>query len=120
MSYQDIIPLVLTEIIGDFGYKVFANKGGILPLATGTIGYIGVIYYLIRSLQGSTILVFNAAWDGISSVIESIAAFVFLGERFTNYSEFIGIIFILFGLVLMKIPVSRNKEFVFPKIFGIM
>lgn len=44
MSYQDIIPLVFTEIVGDFGYKVFANKGGILPLATGTIGYIGVIY----------------------------------------------------------------------------
>jgi uncharacterized membrane protein len=46
MSYQDLIPLVLTEIVGDFGYKVFANQGGVIPFATGTIGYVGVVYFL--------------------------------------------------------------------------
>ena len=29
MSYQDLIPLILIEIVGDFGYKEFANKGGL-------------------------------------------------------------------------------------------
>jgi hypothetical protein len=48
MSYQDLIPLVLTEIVGDFGYKIFANQGGLIPFATGTIGYVGVIYFLIN------------------------------------------------------------------------
>ena len=120
MSFQDIVPLVFTEIVGDFGYKVFANNGGVIPFATGTIGYVGVIYYLIRSLQGSTILVVNAAWDGISAVVESIAAYLFLGERFTSCSEFFGICFILLGLLLMKIPTLRKKEFVFPRIFGAM
>ena len=45
MSYQHLIPLVLTEIVGDFGYKVFANQGGVIPFATGTIGYVGVVYF---------------------------------------------------------------------------
>ena len=50
MSYVDIGALCLTEIIGDFGYKEFANKGGIKNFAVGTVGYVGVIYFLIKSL----------------------------------------------------------------------
>jgi hypothetical protein len=42
MSYQDIGFLILTEIIGDFGYKKFADNGGITNFAVGTTGYVGV------------------------------------------------------------------------------
>ena len=40
MSYQDLIPLILIEIVGDFGYKEFANKGGLKNFMVGTVGYI--------------------------------------------------------------------------------
>jgi multidrug transporter EmrE-like cation transporter len=119
MSYQDLIPLVLTEIVGDFGYKVFANQGGITSFATGTIGYVGVVYFLIRSLQGSNVLTINAAWDGISCLVESIAAYIILGERLENQHEYIGIIFIILGLLTLKIPLLRKNKFHFPKIFGL-
>jgi multidrug transporter EmrE-like cation transporter len=118
MSYQDLIPLVLTEIVGDFGYKVFANQGGLLPFATGTIGYVGVVYFLIRSLQGSNVLTINAAWDGISALLESIAAYIFLGERLEYHYEYIGIILIILGLLMLKIPLLRKRKFHFPKILG--
>ena len=49
MSFQQIITLSLVEIIGDFALKEFANRGGLLPLAMGICGYIGVIYCLIIS-----------------------------------------------------------------------
>ena len=45
MSYLDIGSLCLAEIVGDFGYKEFANKGGIQNFAIGTTGYIGLIYF---------------------------------------------------------------------------
>ena len=48
MSYQELLPLIFAEIVGDFGYKEFANKGGIKNFAIGSVGYVGVIYYLIR------------------------------------------------------------------------
>lgn len=35
MSYQDISALIITEIIGDFGFQKFANDGGIAPFAVG-------------------------------------------------------------------------------------
>jgi hypothetical protein len=118
MSYQDIIPLVLAEIVGDFGYKEFANKGGFSSFFTGTAGYIAVGYFLIRSLQGSTILTVNSAWDGISTIIENIAAYIFFGERFENWNEYLGMILIVVGLLFMKIPATRKEKFVFPELFS--
>lgn len=117
MSYQDIIPLCITEIIGDFGFKEFANNGGFTNFATGTIGYIGVIYYLIRSLQGSQILLVNAAWDGFSALIESIAAIILLGESFDDPYKYLGIGLIILGLFFLKLPVINEKKFILPKLF---
>ena len=117
MSYIDISLIVLTEIIGDFGYKKFADNGGINNFAIGTVGYIGVIYLLIRSLQGSQVLVVNAAWDGVSALFESIAAIVVLGEKFDDPWRYMGIVFIILGLFLLKLPVVNPHKFVFPKFF---
>lgn len=117
MSYVDLTLLIVTEIIGDFGYKKFADKGGVANFMTGTVGYIGVIYFLIRSLQGSQVLLVNAAWDGLSALFESIAAFIVLGERFDDPMKYVGILFIVLGLFFLKLPVVNTHKFVFPKFF---
>jgi multidrug transporter EmrE-like cation transporter len=115
MSYADIGLIVITEIVGDFGYKKFAENGGMKNFAIGTIGYIGVIYSLIRSLQGSQVLLVNAAWDGLSALVESIAAIVILGEGFDDPCKYLGIVFIILGLFLLKLPLVNTHKFVFPK-----
>jgi multidrug transporter EmrE-like cation transporter len=115
MSYQDLLPLVFSEIIGDFGFKKFANAGGVTNFATGIVGYIGVIYFLIRSLQGSTILLVNPAWDAMSALIEGLAAIIFLGETLDEPIKYVGIAFIITGLFCLKIPLNRKQKFVFPK-----
>jgi multidrug transporter EmrE-like cation transporter len=117
MSYQDLVPLISTEIVGDFGYKEFANKGGFKNFMVGTLGYIGVIYYLIRSLQGSNILFVNGYWDGLSGLFESIFAYVILGERFEDPIQYAGVVFIIIGLFFMKAPLKRKNKFMFPKMF---
>jgi multidrug transporter EmrE-like cation transporter len=115
MSYIDIGLLSLAEIVGDFGYKEFANKGGLYNFSIGTFGYISVVYCLIKSLQGSSILLVNAAWDGISALIESIAAIIVLGEKFHDPWRYLGIIFIIIGLFFLKLPVVNEHKFIFPK-----
>jgi len=117
MSLLQILTLTTVEIIGDFGFKEFANKGGIIPFSIGTLGYIGVVFSLIMSLQNSSILMVNAAWDGISGIMESIAAYFILGERLESKWQYLGILFISFGLYLLKIPIKKEKPFVFPKFF---
>jgi len=118
MSAPEIILLSVVEIIGDFGYKKFADTGGILPFAIGTIGYIGVIGMLIVSLQNSSVMMVNGAWDGISGLMESMAAYLFLGERFHDPIQYLGIMFIALGLYFLKVPPSKKKSFVWPKIFN--
>jgi multidrug transporter EmrE-like cation transporter len=118
MSFLDIGTLTICEIVGDFGYQYFANNGGFFPFAIGTTGYIGVVYYLIKSLQGSSILLVNGAWDGISAIIESVAAMIFLGQRFESIYQYVGLTFIILGLFFLRIPITRKKEFKFPSMFG--
>lgn len=115
MSYAEITSVALAEIIGDFGYKAYANNGGIGNFAMGSIGYIGVVFFLIRSLRGSTVLLVNSAWDGISALIESIAAMVVLGERLADPQQYIGIFLIIAGLFFLKIPMEREHMFFLPK-----
>jgi multidrug transporter EmrE-like cation transporter len=116
MSLPQIISLSIIEIIGDFGLKQFANQGGILSLSIGILGYIGVVGMLIVSLQNSTILMVNGAWDGISTLLESIAAYFFLGERLDNYLQYFGLLFIILGIFLLKIPLTKNHPFHIPKL----
>jgi multidrug transporter EmrE-like cation transporter len=103
MSLPQIFALSTIEIIGDFALKQYANKGGLRNLAIGIVGYVGVVAMLIVSLQDSTILMVNGAWDGISTIIESLAAFVILGERFDNIWQYVGLIMIASGIYLLKI-----------------
>jgi multidrug transporter EmrE-like cation transporter len=114
MSLPQIVTLSVAEIVGDFALKEFANKGGVLPLSVGIAGYIGVVYYLIVALQGSTVLFVNGAWDGISALMESIAAFIFLGERFHNPLQYVGLGLIIVGVYLLKIPSHKDAAFHFP------
>jgi len=114
MSLQQIIGLSLVEIIGDVALKQYANEKGLVYLGVGIVGYIGVVIMLIISLQDSTILLVNNAWDGTSSLIESMYAFFILGERFEHYLQYFGVIFITLGLYLLKIPHSKKHAFHIP------
>jgi len=117
MSVPLLVALSCVEIIGDFGLKSFANDAGLAYLGVGIIGYIGVISILTYSLQGSSILLVNNGWDAISSIMESLAAFIFLGERFDHYMQYVGIVFIILGIYFLKIPWKKDKPFHMPKLF---
>ena len=106
MGLYTIGLLSISEIFGDFALKKFANDGGMKHLGYGILGYAGVIFFLIASLKGSNIMMVNAAWDGISALIESIAAYVILGERFSDPNQYIGLGLIVSGLFFLKIPLE--------------
>ena len=92
----------------------YANEGGWHYLATGVVGYISLVILLIIALQGSTILLVNNAWDGASSILESLFAFFILGERFDNYLQYLGIVMIIGGMSLLKIPWKKSHSFHIP------
>ena len=98
----NIIALCVTEIVGDFGYKNYARTGSLQGFSQGSLGYVGVIYFLIKSLGQGNVLWVNGLWDGMSGIIESVAAYVILGERLHHWYQYVGIIMTSVGLVLLK------------------
>jgi len=118
MSIPQIFALAAVEIVGDYGLKEYANKGGWHYLATGLVGYISLVILLIIALQGSTLLLVNNAWDGASSILESLFAFFILGERFDNYMQYVGIFMVIGGMLLLKIPWKKTHSFHIPSLKG--
>jgi multidrug transporter EmrE-like cation transporter len=114
MSLLRILGLTLIEIVGDTGAKNFSNQGGLFNLGMGITGYIGIFMMLIYSLQGSSLLVVNNAWDGMSSLISSLYSYFILGERLQYTYQYLGIVFIIGGLLLLKIPIFNENEFKMP------
>jgi len=104
MSLLDVTIMSLSEIVGDFGFKNVARLGfgNVQGWMAGISGYIGVIYFLIRSLRVGNVLYTNAAWDGVSAIIESLAAFFIMGERLTNPFQYMGLGLIIAGLFSLK------------------
>ncbi len=116
MSLSQILGLSLIEIIGDTGVKNFSNNGGLFNLGVGISGYIGIFIMLIISLQNSTLLVVNNAWDGINGLLESLYAYFILGERLEYSFQYLGLIFIIGGLWLLRIPLIKKNTFKWPKL----
>ncbi len=92
----------LAEIVGDFGWKNFANKNSLATFSTGTIGYLGVIYFLVKSLRGSSVLFVNGMWDGISAILSSLFAIFIMGERLGSWVQYSGLLLIILGTFLLK------------------
>lgn len=102
MSLADITLMSLSEIVGDFGFKGVARGGGLGNWAAGLGGYVGIIYYLIRSLRVGNVTYVNGMWDGVSAILETIAAYVLFGERLNSVSQYVGLVLIIAGLFTLK------------------
>ena len=90
------------EIYGDFAFRFYAQTNSNGWLFQGIIGYIGVVYFLIQSFRYNNVLYVNNMWDGASSIIESIAAYVLLGDRLKKPTQYVGIIMIMLGMYLVR------------------
>jgi multidrug transporter EmrE-like cation transporter len=102
MSLLDLTALSITEIIGDFGFKAFAKTGGAMNFGQGMIGYVGVVYCLIKSFKVGNVIYVNGMWDGISTVLETIAAYLILGDRLNTKTQWIGLGMLIVGIIMVR------------------
>ena len=101
-----IVLLSIIEIYGDFSLRFYAQTNKLFWLGHGVVGYIGVIWLLIQSFRFKNVLYVNGMWDGVSGITESIASYVFLGDRLESTSEYLGLLLIIAGVALMKGTIS--------------
>lgn len=99
----NLVLLCITEIFGDFQLKFFARGNQLSNLGGGLLGYLGVVFFAIRCFKDANVLWVNGMWDGISAILESIAAYVILGERFNTWQQYAGLAIIVLGIFLLRV-----------------
>jgi multidrug transporter EmrE-like cation transporter len=102
MSLQDIVILSVVEVFGDFNARWYAQTNKPVFLAGGVLGYLGILFYLIKCLRTRNVLYVNGMWDGISTIVESIAAYLVLGDRLTKPEQYVGLGLVITGLLLLR------------------
>ena len=102
IGFINIIILCFVEVYGDFALRFYAQTNNIKWLVHGCVGYVGVVYFLIQSLRFNNVLYVNGLWDGMSGLLESVVAYYVLGDRLEKSSEYIGLLFIIAGVFLLK------------------
>jgi multidrug transporter EmrE-like cation transporter len=102
MGFTDILLVSVAEIFGDFSLRWYAQSNAPSYLWGGILGYVGVIYYLIKSFRSDNVLYVNGMWDGVSSIVESVAAYVILGDRLERPLQYVGLLMTIAGIYLLK------------------
>ena len=102
MSLLRVGILSVLEVFGDFMLKRYATLGSLSSLGLGVMGYIGVVAALIWSFHTGNVLIINGLWDGMSALIESLAAYFILGDRLESPSQYAGLMLIIVGVFLLK------------------
>lgn len=107
--WTNLIMLCLVEVYGDFKFKAYArlpNNGNIsdgVPLfIQGCVGYMGVIYFLIRMLRYKDVIWVNPMWDGGSALIETLFAYFMYGERLKYPINYAGLALVVVGLFMLR------------------
>ena len=102
MGFTDIAIVAAVEIFGDFQLRWYAQTNLLKHLVQGIAGYIAVVFFLIRSFRSDNVLYVNSVWDGLSSIIESVAAYYYLGDRLKSTHQYLGLVMTIVGVILLK------------------
>lgn len=106
-GFANVVLLSIIEIYGDFNLRWYAQTSQLTFLLQGLLGYVGVVIFLIRSFMYGNVLYVNGLWDGISGIIESAAAYYYLGDRLENTQQYVGLIMTVAGVALMKLAKGK-------------
>ena len=101
--FVNVFLLSVVEIYADFALRFYAQTNKFTYLVNGVLGYAGVVFFLIRALRTDNVLYVNGLWDGMSGLVESVAAYVILGDRLKNGQQYLGLLFVVVGIALMKL-----------------
>lgn len=101
MSLLNLTALSIAEIFGDFKFKNYAKTDDFGSLVQGIGCYFVVIYFLIKAFRDGNVIYVNGMWDGLSALVETLAAYYILGERLNSIDQYFGIVLICVGIIVL-------------------
>ena len=103
-----ILSMAFIEFLGDASLKLYTRGGSKVYLLGGILAYAIMVAALVYILKISNVAFMNLEWDGLSTILETLLAFLVLHETLSNSSQYAGMVFIILGVILLnrgKVPV---------------
>ncbi len=92
----------LIEYFGDSSLKYYARTSELKYLFLGTNFYLVIVGMLVYILKYINVSYMNLAWDGSSAILETLLAFILMGERLNNTVQYLGGVFIIIGMICLN------------------
>ncbi len=102
-AFYYVLLVVISEVLANFNLKWYAETNLSKYLGISVAAYAGVLFFLFKAFQIDNVLYINALWDGLSGLVQGLAAYVFLGDRLKNSQQYVGFLFIVTGVVLLQL-----------------
>ena len=80
------------EIFGNAHFQKYSNSNRSKDCLLGILGYIGVIYFLIKSFGHGNMLWVSTIWQSMVILLSATFAYFYLGERFHHPVQYMGIV----------------------------
>jgi multidrug transporter EmrE-like cation transporter len=91
------------EFIGNMSFKTYARSNELNYLIIGAVAYFLMVKLLIETLRTSNLMYANGMWDGVSTILETVLAFILLRETLSNGYQWSGLGFIIVGTFLLNV-----------------
>jgi len=103
MALVNVLAMSCAEIFGNCHLKFFAESGNSTKhnLALGIIGYVAVLFFLVRSFTHANMLYVSALWEGMITILGAAVAFFILGERFKHPIQWVGLVLAFIAVVMV-------------------
>jgi hypothetical protein len=95
MTILYVLAMTLSELFGNTHLKWFAQNGKHEHLLLGIAAYLSVIIFLVQSLTHESLMWTCIMWEAMIVVGGALTAYLFFGEKFTHWIQWLGIMFAL-------------------------
>jgi multidrug transporter EmrE-like cation transporter len=102
MTIFNVAMMSAAEIFGNVHFQNYSSNNKVRSLVLGFLGYLGVIYFLIKSFGHGNMLWVSAMWEGMIIILGSTVAYFYLGERFDHPIQYFGIFLGLMSLICVE------------------
>jgi len=101
MSLVHVFAMSCAEIYGNTNLKLFTESNHHGHLMSGILGYVGVVFFLIKSLMSGGLMYVSVLWEAMITILGSLVAYFYLNERFEHWVQYLGIVLALLAAVLV-------------------
>jgi multidrug transporter EmrE-like cation transporter len=101
-AFYYVLAVVVIEVVANFNLKWYATTNATPYLLGGLVSYVGVIWALIQAMSHENVLYVNALWDGLSGLVQGLAAYIILGDRLKSGQQYVGVVMIIAGVTLLQ------------------